>query len=242
MQYKRVFIMTVIIMATFILTGCYIFEPITRPATAKRELKEKYGESFVVHRFWDYSGGFKALCSPSDSEDICFEAILSDDGEYMRDEYVQEIVSSQLQEKVTPIIQRISANCWIEPIVFYDETSFTNADDVTIESYLEQVETPECLMCIYIDKDELQNLTVEEEFEIFEQIIPNEIALLDVISIYFMDSDDIKRAEEYFESNRHITTQLHMITGRESDIGLVYKEGHITNAYEDYYNKRLKEE
>ncbi len=69
----------------------------------------------------DEYGGFVAACSSLRDESICFEVVLSEDGEYMWDEYVQGIISKKLKDELTPIIQEISDDCWVKSIVFINK-------------------------------------------------------------------------------------------------------------------------
>ncbi len=239
-QCKKMLVAVVTTMVMLFLTGCFVFEPFTRSATAKRELKEKYGESFVVHSVRDKYGGFVATCSPSRDESICFEAVLSEDGEYMRDEYVQGIISKQLQDELTPTIQEISVDCWVEPIVFYNEVSVNNIEDITIEKYIAQVEEQLILIKIFINKDGMNNLSYEEEYHLLRNQFIENFDIEPGVMIYFVNSDIVNKSKTFFEENSSSSGQIDNYLQNEKYVGFGYKNGTIDITLDEYISAREK--
>jgi len=90
---------------------------------ATKLLEEKYGEEFVVNKIWGKRGAtFDASCSPKSDKSIVFEGFYPNSGEgNFKDEYVEGLVSKELEEKIKPYIQKISDDCLVKPLVFLYE-------------------------------------------------------------------------------------------------------------------------
>ena len=234
-----------IVFLTIIFCLCILFiivptvnRLVTQPNIAEQVLEEKYGEKFIAKDVKGKFSGFSAICCPERDQTIHFEAVVIDDGAYLRDEYVQGVISKELKTQINPIVQKITSDFWVEPIVYYAETNYDSINDVTIENYLEQVEHPKCNINIYVNKDLLKDLTLEEEYQLFEEKIPNIDHFFGTVYVFYTEHFVIFKKKLNFIKKKRGENADFKSYEVIPDIRLVYEGQKLVTSFEDFCKRR----
>jgi len=119
------------------------------------------------------------------------------------------------------------------------DTNFTNKKDVTLEKYVDQVENAQCYYIIIINKDELKNISIDEEYKILLETSPNNCLIGDVaVALYFVNGNVLDQCKEYFKTNSNTDSEFNDIVGGKRDIGFGYINNKININLEEYSKLR----
>ena len=230
--------MIVLLLILINLSGCFLTDPFVRPVVSRMELKKKYGEDFKIINYWNDRGGFDAMCSPVNDENIVFLSKFYSDGELIGDRYVNGIVSKQIQERLMPILQDISKKIYIQPVLLYKDLQYENMSTVTIENYSEYMGNKRGSLKLFLIKDELMGLDPEEEYNLYKKIVTDEVPCIDAISIYMIEEDELDDVIQFYQNNESIEDEIDAIVSQDKMIHFYYGDDGINTTYEEYYKQR----
>lgn len=151
---------------------------------------------------------------------------------------MQGIVSKQIQEQLSPIIQELSKECFIRPFLFYKEISYENMDTITMENYCDDDLGIHGSVKIYLNKDEMGENDIYEEYRVFKDIIPEDMPYIDVICLYYVDTKTLEEINVFFEEHENKNHGIDEIVPEDNDLVFHYKEGNISMSYEEYCERR----
>ena len=172
------------------------------------ELKEKYGEEFVVKKMYKTgatyytSSDLLAACSPKSDESIVFEVevdLIGDKENHKRilyDTYIQSIVGREMRTIAEQILSKYVDNFAVEVYVWgipsaYD-SGIRSADEATIENHTNAIpEKNGSTIWIAFDINEF-NSDFERTEEYVKEIIDEYYLTNGVFSCYFVSSDIVE--------------------------------------------------
>lgn len=214
-----------------------------KAVTARRALKEKYGQDFFIWETWyDTSvGSFYASCSPQENRWVVFEAEISDDGnDYIYgDNYVESVVAADIAQKLEGDLQEFFPGCYVHVENYNMESylSFGAPLQVSPEMYAERFPAENFGVDICVDISELQQDTIEEEYRYFSETLQEQMELGNLpdltIGIYYMNAKQIQSVKQHFRTHSHAYYQGHDISS-SFDFGFGYPNGYVNKTYEKY--------
>lgn len=238
-------LVTVLLGACLLLGGCT-----TRETAAQKLLEQRYGEEFVVHRTWS-SGSSYAVCSPKNNRDVVFEISFSGDSSKIWDDrYLDAMVSLQISRKLERELQEYFPGCYVHSHGNYGDDnrylSFSDIQSVTPEMYTERYPDERFAVNVYVEPENLQQDTIEEEYLYFSETLQEEMedGLLPrlTIHVYYVDAGQKSRLKQYFRTSdwEVAHTEYKDIIGAKSyDFGFGYVSGEINKTYEEYKELRM---
>lgn len=246
---KQMLAAAVLLGACLLLAGCA-----TREEVAKKILKERYGEEFVVHKTWS-SGGSYATCSPKNNRDVVFEVSFSkDDGKIRNDRYVNAVVSLRISKKLEEELQEYFPGCYVHSNGNYGDhdryLSFSDIQSVTPEMYTERYPEERFTVSVYVEKEKLRQDTIGEEYQYFSEILQEEMeeGMIPELTIlfYYVDARQQSQIRQYFLTHDWANgdAEYKDIIEGNFDWGICYVDygcpiGKIDITYEEYEKLRM---
>lgn len=245
---KQMLAAAVLLGACLLLAGCA-----TREEVAKKILKERYGEEFVVHKTWS-SGGSYATCSPKNNRDVVFEVSFSkDDGKIRNDRYVNAVVSLRISKKLEEELQEYFPGCYVHSNGNYGDRdrylSFSDIQSVTPKMYTERYPEESFTVSVYVEKEKLRQDTIGEEYQYFSETLLEEMEeglLPDITAhFYYVDAEQQSQIRQYFLTHdwENGNGEYNDIIRGAYDWGFAYSDygrpnGKINKTYEEYEELR----
>lgn len=212
---------------------------IAQPIIAGKVLSEKYGERIIAKNAKAKFSGFSVVCYPVRDKDVSFQAVILDDGAYLRDEYVQGVISKELRTQIEPIIKELTSDFWVDPIVYYAETNYESINDVTLENYLEQIEHPKCNINIFVNKKRLKDLSLEEEYRLYEEKISNIDHFFGTVYVFYVNHSIVETKKAHFYDRVRDEDSYDKTSEMIPDIRLVYRDQKLVTSFENFCKRRL---
>lgn len=214
---------------------------------AKKALRKRYGEEFIVHNVWsEASNKFYVDCSPVSNEEVVFEAALWKDGSgIMFDEYIQGVIARKVSDRFQEELGQIFDDCYVHSAVppYGVTLKVDNVHDTTIEQYVEKdkeeygVAGP-WVICIFINLEREQEGDVERAYDYFKQVGSELIRKEQTPDIYFdiygVDEETRNWCENYFSVNATERDEFTSMEAKNPYFSIRYKKGKIKQTFEEY--------
>lgn len=202
--------------ANVLLTGCssdlknFFRSDASMKRMAKEDLKERYGEEFVVHKVWGLSmGSYAANCSPKADSRVVFEIGAYKDGTGIYSEnYGKSAVAAKISQKLEEELQEYFPGCYVYTSADM-QIGYLNADnvrDITLEEYAERCPREEFSVHVYVDKGALKEDSIEAEYQYFSETLlgeikAGEIPYVSLVYIHYVDARQLQICKDYFKES-----------------------------------------
>ncbi|MCM1326205.1 MAG: hypothetical protein NC243_02835 [Lachnoclostridium sp.] len=248
---KKAVTIILLLATSILLTGCgsdlksFFLSDASMKRMAKEDLKERYGEEFVVHEVWSLSWHtYAATCSPKADDRVVFEIGAYKDGTGIYSEnYGKSVVAAQISQKLEEELQEYFPNCYVNTYVSI-QTGYLNVDnvrDLTMEEYAERCLRERCCVDVYVDKEALRDESIANEYQYFSETLQGEIKTgkipnIDIVEIYYMDADQLQNCRKYFKENCQGNSSEVAEGCYEFWFGYSYEK--VSKTYEEYEEMR----
>lgn len=228
------------ILAILVLTvvaGC-VRVGLSKEEIAKRGLKAKYNEKFVVHEISGTGLDWEATVSPVNSPELVFKASFFSDGTVERDGYFRAYVGHLMEEILKNDLYRFYPDSFIrvDSVGLNWEGNATqdfremNLEETLASSSRFEGSYSGCFVDIFINKDVGSRGNYEEEYYYFTNTIDEYIEEKKMIPLkivfYKTDTETINRLEEYFKKDIDNDSIYAQVLGVEYfELGIHTKNG-----------------
>ncbi len=236
--------------AGLLLTGCssdlknFFRSDDSMKRMAKEDLKERYGEEFVVHKVWGRSmDSYAATCSPKEDGRVVFEIGAFKDGTGIYSEnYGKSAVAAKISQKLEEELQEYFPGCYVYTSADM-QIGYLNADnvrDITLEEYAERCPREKFSVHVYVDKGALKDDSIEAEYRYFSETLLGEIKAgkipyISPVYIHYVDAKQLQICKEYFKESCDAYSDT-VEGGYEFSLSNRYEK--INRTYEEYEELR----
>ena len=239
-KYRKVVSVIVLLLILVNLSGCFLTDSFVRQVVSRMELKKKYGEDFIMKYEWRYRGLIQVMCSPYHDQSITFMARFYKDGELARDTYTESVVGKQIQERLTPILQEISDEVYIQPTLKTHDLVYSNMDEITIENYSEFTKDNKGRVRVYFNKERLKETDPKDEYKLFQEIVEYEVPCIEAISIFFIDKKTLDEVRLFYQEHDDGDSRINDMVTKDEMIHIYYGDEGVKISCEEYCKKRQK--
>ncbi|MCM1383468.1 MAG: hypothetical protein NC243_02870 [Lachnoclostridium sp.] len=213
---KKAVTIILLLATSILLTGCgsdlksFFLSDASMKRMAKEDLKERYGEEFVVHEVWSSSWHtYAATCSPKADGRVVFEIGAYKDGTGIYSEnYGKSVVAAQISQKLEKELQEYFPKCYVHTSVDI-QIGYLNADnvkDITLEEYAKRYPREKFSVHVYADRELLKTDSIADEYRYFSETLLGEIKTGELpcitpVRIHYVDADQLQNCKEYYKKN-----------------------------------------
>ena len=207
---KKWWIPILTILVFTVITGC-VRTGLSKEAIAKRGLKAKYNEEFIVHEINGSGLDWVATVSPVNRSDLLFKATFLSDGTVESDGYFFAYVKNEIKTVLEKDLKQFYPDSYIrvkEVYMFRKEGDKSDFREKTLEELISEAsfETISgnngCIIEIYINKDIGSSKDYAAEYDYYINTIGEYITegkMLPITAEYYLvDKESLKRVEEYY--------------------------------------------
>jgi hypothetical protein len=227
-----------------------------------KHLEEKYGEKFVVLDFSVDTGipyipddSYDLACAPESNKELIFSVFTVDSERVApRDKYIERLAAEDCKKLIRPTLDKIASNYAIETNVTFFMAEDMNDpkkafDYSTWKEKWKEAATAEYVVDaqqlfttdIFVDKSSVKGLDYGEEYDLLTEMIDSTLPTEFSLSIWFTDSDTMKKCGEYIAHNLPTWNGYKSIMGDEA-LSVVFiernSEGESNTTREEYVKAR----
>jgi hypothetical protein len=246
----------VIVIAAIAFAGVIVLggSGIVKEQTIKNDvckyLEGKYGEKFVALDLEVDHGipflpddSYDLACAPASDKELIF-SVRTVDSEKVppRDEYIERLAAEDCKKLIKPTLDKIASNYAIETNAYF------STDDIDISRWKEFATAGyavrsqgEISLSIFIDKSATKGLDHGEEYDLLIKMIDSTFPTDFSLRIRFVDSDIVKKCNEYIAHNLPTWNGYESILGEDALIRASIdrnSEWEPDTTREDYINAR----
>lgn len=209
---KKWWIPILTILVFTVITGC-VRTGLSKEAIAKRGLKAKYNEEFIVHEINGSGLDWEATVSPVKSPQIVFKAKFLSDGSVESDGYFHAYAGYMFKQILEEDIKSFFPDSYIRierVSLRWEGDSSMDFRDMSIDNILKNSVVLDgaysgCFMDVYVNKDIGSTKNFSDEYEFFtstvDQYIEEGKMIPLTVSFYWIDEDALNRIEKYFSKD-----------------------------------------
>ncbi len=244
---RNVVLILVVLIILTLTAGCK--RPMTTSAREKRLkdlLRDKYGEEFDVRELY-VTGAVDAWCYPVNDPTMIFEVgTMLNMEEIAEDDYLQNIVGEQINEKFQKDAEEAFGNCIFYTHIPLGGTNGINSprsDTVTLENLLEYEKekgfSSSILIDIYVENNPVSGNEVLKEYKFLERVgeYLNMYEVEETITLYFGDHQFVEDVRNALEKWRWATSygddNIHNALKYKEPLYLGFSGGVLTHRIDD---------